>query len=94
MPSWSFSAVEAAEPADRAAEEKRVESKEWERKAEKVGSEAKASRGEAPPVAVVGVEATVGVESFWRGEGGVGEAFWIAGRAMPVACCFSFRCLF
>lgn len=46
MPSWSFSAVEAAEPADRAAEEKRVESKEWERKAEKVGSEAKASRGE------------------------------------------------
>ena len=73
--------MEAAEPADRAAEEKRVESKEGERKAEKVRSEAKASRGEAPPVAVVGVE------SFWRGEGdatGVGEDFWIEGdAAMP-----------
>lgn len=80
IPSWSFSAVEAAEPEDRAAEEKRVESKEGERKAEKVGSDAKASRGEAPPAVTVAV---VGVERFWRGEAGAADDLWIAaGDAM------------
>lgn len=37
---------DAAEPEERAAEEKRVESKSWERKVEKMGSEEKESRTE------------------------------------------------
>lgn len=54
MALWIFSAVEAGEPEDSAAEEKEVEEKEGERKAEKMGSEAKESRGEAvEKVAVV-----------------------------------------
>lgn len=78
---WSsFSAVEAGEPEERAAEEKEVEEKEGERNAEKMGSEAKESRGDvvvpaAEAVTEVGGEAGVEgvwgffkVERRWRGE--------------------------
>lgn len=77
---WSFSAVEAGEPEERAAEEKEVEEKEGERKAEKTGSEAKESRAEVVVVVEV-VEGEVGVvavavaeegflkvERRWRGD--------------------------
>lgn len=61
---WSCSAVEAGEPEESAAEEKEVEEKLGERKAEKMGSEAKESRGEvvAPPPAVAEVGGVMGVE--------------------------------
>lgn len=42
----NFSAVEAGEPEESAAEEKELEEKEGERKAEKTGSEAKESKGD------------------------------------------------
>jgi hypothetical protein len=44
--SWRDSARAAAEPEERAWEEKAAESKEEERKAEKTGSDAKVSNGE------------------------------------------------
>lgn len=57
--------MEAAEPEDRAEEEKRVESKSGERKRENMGSEKKVSRNEVEggggEVAVVGVVMVVGV---------------------------------
>lgn len=55
MALWSFSAVEAGEPEDRAAEENEVEEKEGERKAEKMGSDAKESRAEDVGVVAVAV---------------------------------------
>lgn len=55
MALWSFSAVEAGEPEERAAEEKEVEEKSEERKAEKIGSFAKDSNGD--DVVAVAVEA-------------------------------------
>ena len=75
---WSFSAVEAGEPEESAAEEKEVEEKSGERKAEKIGSNEKESRGdiEAAIVAVVvAAEADLKVERRWRGEedGGSGD---------------------
>lgn len=56
IPSWSFSAVDAAEPVERAWEEKRTESKSGERKREKTGSEAKELRGLEEEVDERGVE--------------------------------------
>lgn len=75
MAEWSFSAVEAGEPEERAAEEKVVEEKDGERKGEKIGSSAKASRGDddgaaAAPAGGVG---DLKVERRWRGEDGDGE---------------------
>lgn len=79
MAEWSFSAVEAGEPEERAAEEKVVEEKDGERKGEKIGSSAKASRGDDDDGAAAPAEAAaegVGdlkVERRWRGEDGDGE---------------------
>jgi hypothetical protein len=67
MAAWSFSAVEAGEPEERAAEEKEVVEKEAERKAERMGSEARDSRADV--AVVVGL---LRVERSWRGE----EDFW------------------
>ncbi|KAI7981206.1 hypothetical protein LOK49_Contig58G00006 [Camellia lanceoleosa] len=99
MPSWSFSAREAAEPEERAAEEKRVESKSEEKKTEKIGSEERESSGDDEngmedggdvmvPAAEVGVAVLVvlslKVERRWRGaEEGIGD-LGIAGAAIVV----------
>lgn len=99
MPSWSFSAREAAEPEERAAEEKRAESKSEEKKTEKIGSEERESSGDDEngmedggdvmvPAAEVGVAVVVvlslKVERRWRGEEeGIGD-LGIAGAAIVV----------
>lgn len=93
MALWSFSAVDAGEPEDRAAEENDVEEKDGERKAEKMGSLAKVSRAEEAVVApaVAGVDAPVAevlkVERRWRGEDGEedrGDLCSAAGDAMDL----------
>lgn len=65
--------MEAGEPEERAAEEKEVEEKEGERKAEKMGSEAKESRGDvavapAPMAEVGGVVEVEEVGGFFKVE--------------------------
>lgn len=76
MAEWSFSAVEAGEPEERAAEEKVVEEKDGERKGERIGSSAKESSGDDDDTAA---EAAGGVgdlkveERRLRGEDGDGE---------------------
>lgn len=65
---WSFSAVEAGEPDERAAAEKEVEENEGERNAEKMGSEARESSAEDAVVAVVAVVGFLKVERRWIGE--------------------------
>lgn len=96
----SFSAVEAGEPDDSAAEEKDVEEKEGERKAEKIASLAKVSRAEEAVVvpAAAGADAPVAgvlkVERRWRGEVGeedrgdlwraAGDAIDLAGKALSL----------
>lgn len=91
--------MEAAEPEERAEEEKRVESNSGERKREKVGSEEKVSRGEGDCSEVVeegcggvlglveGVLGFLKVESLWSGEEEDEEgweALWMAGEAIVV----------
>lgn len=92
MASWRDSARAAAEPELRALEEKRTESNSGERKAEKMGSEAKASRGEgeeeasAEEAAVSAGEGLLKVPSLWSGEDGrmPGDAM-IRGGVLAVA---------
>lgn len=92
MASCRDSARAAAEPELRALEEKRTESNSGERKAEKMGSEAKASRGEgegeasAEEAAVSAGEGLLKVPSFWSGEDGrmPGDAM-IRGGVLAVA---------
>ncbi|KAL6964749.1 hypothetical protein U1Q18_035806 [Sarracenia purpurea var. burkii] len=103
MPYWSFSARATTEPEERAREEKRAESKSWERKAEKIGSEAKESSGdddengvlvgvaEDGGVAVADVEVAVlslKVERRCRGEEvEVTGDLWIVGEAIHESSC-------
>ena len=65
--------MEAGEPEERAAEENEVVEKDWERKAERMGSEAMESSADvAVAMLVVVVVEKVGlvkVERRWRGEG-------------------------
>lgn len=81
--------MEAAEPEDRAWEEKWVEEKSGERKREKIGSVEKLARGLVVVVLVVAVESredglwslSLKVESLWSGDeddGGEREDLWIA----------------
>jgi hypothetical protein len=77
MAAWSFSAVEAGEPEERAAEEKDVVEKEAERKAERMGSEAMDSRADV--AVVVGL---LRVERSWRGE----EDFWSGDAGDAISC--------
>lgn len=85
--------MEAAEPEERAAEEKRVEEKSGERKRENIGSVEKEERGSL--MADVEDESVLSlkVESFWRGEEeeeedgggrgrGSGEGWIVAGDAI------------
>lgn len=67
MAFWSFSAVDAGEPEERAADEKELEEKEGERKAEKTGSEAKESKGDVV-VVVLAEWGELKVERRWIGE--------------------------
>lgn len=65
------SAVEAGEPADRAAAEKEVDENDEERKEERMGSLANESRREVAPVVGDGgatAGAVLNVERRWRGE--------------------------
>lgn len=55
-PSWSFSIREAAEPEERAEEENWVGLKSGERKADKIGSEEKVSKGDEAEVCGVAAE--------------------------------------
>ena len=64
--------MEAGEPEERAAEENEVVEKDWERKAERMGSEAMESSVDmavAMLVVVVEKMGLVKVERRWRGEG-------------------------
>ena len=64
--------MEAGEPEERAAEENEVVEKDWERKAERMGSEAMESSADVAVAMLVVVVEKVGlvkVERRWRGEG-------------------------
>lgn len=56
---WSFSAVDAGEPEERAAAEKEVEENDGERNAEKMGSEARESSADEAVAEEVGVVVVV-----------------------------------
>lgn len=73
MAEWSFSAVEAGEPEERAAEEKVVEEKDGERKGDRIWSSAKESRGDDDDTAAGGVGDFKVEERRLRGEDGDGE---------------------
>lgn len=74
MAEWSFSAVEAGEPEERAAEEKVAEEKDGERKGERIRSSAKESRGEDDDDTAAGGVGDFKVEERrLRGEDGDGE---------------------
>ena len=90
--------MEAGEPEERAAEENEVVEKDWERKAERMGSEAMESSADVAVAMLVVLVEKVGlvkVERRWRGEGvdlwsgDAGEAifffnFWYRkGNAFP-----------
>lgn len=66
MPSWSFSAWEAAEPEERADEENLEEEKSGDKNGEKMGSLENESRGDK--LGVVGL-LSLNVDSRWRGDG-------------------------
>lgn len=81
MEEWSFSAVEAGEPEERAADEKEVVEKEGERNAERMGSEAMESSAVAAAAEGEEVIGLLKVERRWRGEedlwsGDAGEAIF------------------
>ena len=70
--------MDAGEPEERAAEENDVVEKDWERNAERIGSEAMASSADVAAAVVVGL---LKVERRWRGEadlwsGDAGEAIF------------------